>query len=466
MTAFGLVGDQLAPARVTRRPGSRRRLSGADEAKKLTARMKEVNSAAGLIDILDGVVDGPIFNKFHASAAYHSLATWKRRRRLQLADRESTVLPRLHGRVRSMISRKKLGPRECANVFWATAHLSGAVPNVTRLVPALVKVLPEQLETMNPQELSNSLWAVAQLQEVEPLVLQIVPAIVQQIPSRANDMIPQHLSNCLWAAAQLQEGAPDVLKIVPVLVDQILVNAKDMMPQHLSNCLWAAVQLREAEPAVLKMVPAISEEVPSRAEAMIPQALSSILLAAAQLHSVEPQVLRLVPAVLPQLPIMVERMVPQVLSNCLSALIFLQDSLPELVKPVLLTEDGRRGFVLLAANRLKEMLPSMTSTSDLHIAVPTVVWACARLGVQHDLLLAVAQHLGSKTKVSKLPDWGLCVLAWSFQVLEPELMDFEELLLTEINKRGFTDEKVERSQLGSWEWQEESEEPEELEASE
>ena len=122
--------------------------------------------------------------------------------------------------------------------------------------------------------------------------------------------------------------------------------------------------------------------------------------------------------------------------------------------------------MLLAANRLKEMLPSMTSTSDLHIAVPTVVWACARLGVQHDLLLAVAQHLGSKTKVSKLPDWGLCVLAWSFQVLELELMDFEELLLTEINKRGFTDEKVERSQLGSWEWQEESEEPEELEASE
>lgn len=132
----------------------------------------------------------------------------------------------------------------------------------------------------------------------------------------------------------------------------------------------------------------------------------------------------------------------------------------------------RRGFVLLAARRLKELLPSMTSTADLHIAVPTVVWACARLGVQHELLLAVAQHLGSKTKVSRLPDWGLCALAWSFQVLEPEeLMDFEELLLTEINKRGFTDEKVESSQLGSWEWHQDeseapSEEPEELEASE
>ena len=126
----------------------------------------------------------------------------------------------------------------------------------------------------------------------------------------------------------------------------------------------------------------------------------------------------------------------------------------------------RRGFVLLAANRLKEMLPSMTSTSDLHIAVPTVVWACARLGVQHDLLLAVAQHLGSKTKVSKLPDWGLCVLAWSFQVLEPELMDFEELLLTEINKRGFTDEKVEEEPARLLGVAGGVEEPEELEASE
>ena len=56
-TAFGLVGDQMAPARLTRRPSAHRRLSGADEAKKLTARMKEVNSAVGLIDILDGVVE-------------------------------------------------------------------------------------------------------------------------------------------------------------------------------------------------------------------------------------------------------------------------------------------------------------------------------------------------------------------------------------------------------------------------
>ena len=232
--------------------------------------MDVVRDLLGLVTSFDSLgapqqesKESRIFNKFHASAAYHSLATWKRRRRLQLADRESRVLPRLHGRVRSMISRQKLGPRECANVFWATAHLSEAVPNVTGLVPALVKVLPEQMETMNPQELSNSFWAVAQLREVErveSLVLQIVPAIVQQIPSRADDMIPQHLSNCLWAAAQLQEKAPDVLKIVPVLVDQVLVKARDMMPQHLSNCLWAAVQLREAEPAVLKMVPAISED--------------------------------------------------------------------------------------------------------------------------------------------------------------------------------------------------------------
>ena len=109
--------------------------------------------------------------------------------------------------------------------------------------------------------------------------------------------------------------------------------------------------------------------------------------------------------------------------------------------------------MILAANRFLEMLPSMTSPRDLHIAVPTSVWACARMGVQHQLLIAVAKHLGSNTKISGLSDWGLCALAWSYQALDPdEFTDFEELLLTEINKRDFSDELVERSHLGSWNW--------------
>ena len=40
-----------------------------DAARKLTLQMKEAKSAAELLDLLDGVVEGPIFNYFHASAA-------------------------------------------------------------------------------------------------------------------------------------------------------------------------------------------------------------------------------------------------------------------------------------------------------------------------------------------------------------------------------------------------------------
>lgn len=119
--------------------------------------------------------------------------------------------------------------------------------------------------------------------------------------------------------------------------------------------------------------------------------------------------------------------------------------------------------MILAANRLMAMLPAMTSAGDLRIAVPTVVWACARLGVQHQLLLAVAQHMGSKTKVGALSDWGLCALAWSYNTLDPDdFTDFEEMLLTEINSRKLSDSQVERGQLGSWEWrQQDSEDPSE-----
>jgi len=425
-----------------------------EEGKMLTAKMKAVTTSTRLIDLLDGVVDRLVFNKFHASAAYHSLATWKRKRRLQTNDRASSVLERLHQRVGKMIYDKKLGPREGANVFWAAAHLVDAVPNVTQLVPPLVKVLPKQMSGMNAQELSNSLWAVAQMQETEPSVLRLVPAVVAQIPSKVADMIPQHLSNCFWASAQLRDTEPTVLKVVPLITQEIqqLALTKSLIPQHLSNCLWAVAQLKDLEPSVLDLVPVLTDQIIQKAEDMIPQALSSTLLAAAQLQELKPEVLQVVPAVVAQLPLMADRMSPQAFANCLAALILLQQSIPD-VQNVLA---DRRGLLMMAARRFTEMLPTMTRTSDLHLAVPTVVWACARMGVYHgELLISVAERLGSKSKVSGLPDWGLCVLAWSYQVLDQEerFSDFFEKLVEEIDIRQFSDSQVERSQLGSWEWQ-------------
>ena len=51
---------------------------GKAEAKRLTSGIKKAYSAEKLIEVLDRAVDGPIFNFFHASAAYIQLERVKR----------------------------------------------------------------------------------------------------------------------------------------------------------------------------------------------------------------------------------------------------------------------------------------------------------------------------------------------------------------------------------------------------
>ena len=80
-------------------------------AKILTRQMTQAKSATELLNILDGVVEGPTFNYFHASAAYRSLATWKRKGGLTPSDKASPVLPRLARRVQDMALKGQLEPR-------------------------------------------------------------------------------------------------------------------------------------------------------------------------------------------------------------------------------------------------------------------------------------------------------------------------------------------------------------------
>ena len=106
------------------RSGSGGRKSSNAAARKLTSQMKEdAKSAAELLYLLDGVVGGPIFNKFHASAAYHSLASWKRKGGLTPSDKASPALPRLAGRVQDMALKGQLEPRAVANVLWSLGQL-------------------------------------------------------------------------------------------------------------------------------------------------------------------------------------------------------------------------------------------------------------------------------------------------------------------------------------------------------
>ncbi len=333
-------------------------------ARKLTSQMKEdVQSAAELLYLLDGVVDGPIFNYFHASAAYHGLATWKWKGGLTPSDKASPVLPRLAARVQTMTDKGQVEPRTVANVLYSLGKLCDVIEVPEGLLMALVKSLREKARGMDSQGLSNSLLACVQLKGVAPEVLTALPKLAAQISMKAKDMIPQHLSNSLWASAQLKDDdachgdvaklatalvclipqelsnslwaaaqlkdiAPDVKEMVPAIVAQIQDNPKSMNPQDLSNNLWAAAQLKDVAPEVKEIVPAIVAQIQNKANAMQPREFSSNLLAAARLKDGAPEVLQMVPALVEEIPRKQASLSSQEISNCLEALVLLRDSVP------------------------------------------------------------------------------------------------------------------------------------------
>ena len=374
-------------------------------ARILTSQMTKATSAKELVDILDGVVDDPIFNKIHASAAYHSLATkWKGG--LTPSDKKSPVLPRLAARVQTMTEKGQVEPRTVANVLYSLGKLSNGWDISKGLLMALVKSLGEKAGGMNEQELSNSLLAFVPLKRVAPEVLTALPKLAAQISIKAKDMKPQELSNSLWASARLKDVAPDVKEIVPALLTQINVKAKDMIPQHLSKSLWAATRLKDDAPEVLQMVPALVKEIPfnqadfssrqiryclealvllwdsvpfiriskgllmalvkslgEKAGGMNEQELSNSLLAFVPLKRVAPEVLTALPKLAAQISIKAKDMKPQELSNSLWASARLKDVAPDVKEIVPL-------IVAQIQDKPKNMNPQALSNN---------LWAAARL---------------------------------------------------------------------------------------
>ena len=457
-------GARAAERQVARRFSQKRQptrgeldADGKAEARRLTSSIKRMLSAEKLIEVLDGAVDGPIFNFFHVSAAYTQLASLKRKRGLHQKDWDSPVLLRLHAQVEDMILNDQLHARETANVLCSIAQLGDRFSVPTQLLAALCQSIPTKVKGMNEQNLSNSLWACAKLKEVASSLLDLleaVPAIVSQIPDTAKDMIPQALSNCLWASAQLKDVAPDVLQAVPAIVAQIPDKAKAMKPQELSNCIWASAQLKDVAPDVLSAVPAIVAEIPTNAQDMKPQHLSNCLLACPQLKDEVPEVLEIVLAIVCEIPVKLEDMKPQEMSNSLEALVLLRDSVPQ-VAGFLAAGGSMDDILRSAAARLNTLLPRLKG-NDLRMAVPVVVWACAKAGVYDgELLDSVARRLG--TELSSLRSFNICALSWSYQVLDTkekfkDFTDFRELLMSEAGRRGFSEADVESCQRGRFRW--------------
>ena len=407
--------DVTVQVRARERPGSGGAKSPNDSnpdaaARKLTSQMKEdVKSAAELLDLLDGAVDDQMFNYFHASAAYHSLAT-KWRGGLTQSDKASSVLLRLAARVQKMTEEGQVGPQAVANVLYSLGKLSDDLEVPEGLLTALVKSLGEKASGMKPQELSNCLLACVPLKRVAPQVLTVLPELAAQISNKAKDMVPQALSNSLWASAQLKEDASheDVAQLVTALVRQINITVKDMIPQALSNSLWAAARLKDDAPEVLQMVPALLLEIPGKQ---------------ADFKSQE-------------------------ICNCLEALVLLRDSVREV-------EDFlKNDFMGFTASRFSTLLPTLKGKS-LQFGIPVVVWACARVNFYHEkLLVSVVDRLKSARALKPLPDWGLCALQWSYDVLDPDgrFANFNDALESERLYRGLSDSDVSESQSGYFDW--------------
>ena len=215
-------------------------------AKILTRQMTQAKSATELLNILDGVVEGPMFNYFHASAAYYGLATWKWNGGLTPSEKASPVLPRLAARVQKMTKEGQVSPQAVSNVLYSLGKLCGDLEVPDGLLRALVKSLGEKARGMNPQQLSNSLLACVQLKGVAPQLLTVLPELAAQISIKANGMKPQEVSNSLWAATRLKDDAPEVLKMVPALVEEIPRNQADFKSQEICNCLEALVLLQDS----------------------------------------------------------------------------------------------------------------------------------------------------------------------------------------------------------------------------
>ena len=342
-------------------------------AKMLTRQMTEAKSATELLNILDGAVVGPIFNYFHASAAYHSLATkWKGG--LTPSEKASSVLPRLAARVQKMTEEGQVGPQAVANVLYSLGKLSDDLEVPEGLLTALVKSLGEKARGMNSQGLSNSLWACAKLKSIAPQVFTALRELAAQISIKAKDMIPQALSNSLWAAARLKDSAPEMLEMVPALVEEIPSNQANFSSQDICNCL--------------------------------------------------------------------------------EALVLLQDSVPEVRSCLAAPPNSKNDFVGFTARRFSTLLPRLHG-NDLKFAVPVVVWACARVKLYHEeLLVSIAQRFKSGRDLKTLPDWGLCAMLWSFDVLDPDdrFAAFKGTLESERDRRGLSDSDVSASASGYFEW--------------
>ncbi|CAE7942619.1 unnamed protein product, partial [Symbiodinium sp. KB8] len=142
-------------------------------ARRLTAQITKAGSASKLLALLEKpLVDANLFNDFHMSAAWTTLARFKKRRQFRKADANNPVWAKLSARLHHMLSKDLLPSRQTANVFYSVGEL---------------------------------------YDEIERHMSQVLPKLCRAVAAKANGMKAQEISNCMLTAAKLPDASPEVL---------------------------------------------------------------------------------------------------------------------------------------------------------------------------------------------------------------------------------------------------------------
>ena len=287
--AFSVPGA----ARSSRRPrrGRADSSSSTDAAPRLlTSQLSKVGSARELLQILDGELDSPSFNKFHIGAAFTRLA--KHKGTFDVTLQGSHAVSRLIAKTAELLAEDKLPARESANVLWAIASMGEIRVSMQTLLPLLVDSAVINVKLLEPQHICNIIWAGATLQLPDAELKRMLPCLCCRVPELTDDFKVQEVSKMIWASAVLKGRAPALLEIDEDLAKMATERAAEFTEQGLANIVWSAATLKSDAPFLLGVLPRLMEEVPRVAKDLKAQGVSNILWAGAALrgtcHSVAP----------------------------------------------------------------------------------------------------------------------------------------------------------------------------------
>eukprot|EP00419_Tripos_fusus_P050811 CAMPEP_0172839652 /NCGR_PEP_ID=MMETSP1075-20121228/28716_1 /TAXON_ID=2916 /ORGANISM="Ceratium fusus, Strain PA161109" /LENGTH=374 /DNA_ID=CAMNT_0013683333 /DNA_START=37 /DNA_END=1158 /DNA_ORIENTATION=- len=359
----------------------------------MTVMLSKTPSAPALMSTLESILDGPVFNYYHAGTIFNKLA--KLQDSISERERHHAQLKALIKRVDRMLLVGGVNCRSTCNIFWSVAKLRSKLPEAQQLVPSLVEALKlHSALDFDSQGLANSLWSCATLRLPRNQTGELLPLLAEGVFMHMDAMKAQELANIFWATAVMKHDAPELLDLMPTLQEGLPCLHEKMNPQEVANVIWALGQTR------LQV-------------AVDFQSLKLLIASAAKF---------------------LDRFNGQELANlCWGlALCNFQDC----------------DFMRKVASETARRSPSW-SNKAAKLDLPQIACSFAKAKIHHPaMLVAIAKRILPNLKI--LTDWGLCAMLWSYDVLDTDgrFCDFRDQIHIEVSKRSLSASDVTSSQHG------------------